>query len=436
VAVVSRLRWAIILVATAFVVVVEGLSDTLLDGVVPFPLDTAIVGLIVLGAGIVTSAVAFRVVERLERELRERNARLEAREATTRTLHAMTVAITALAELTDVLAATTRNARALLGADAAWLVLSTPEGGDRLAATSGPDGAFDPLGGFPFPASDARRFVRPDLVAVHLAAPLQRRGTTIGSLAIGTAARRTYDVDDLETLSSLANQAAIAIENDRLQRELRGLAISAERERIAREMHDGLAQVLGYVNAKSQAVEALLADGRVDDARTQMTELASAARSMYVDVREAIMGLSTPLGEGSLSGALDAYAHRFSEASKLAVAVESASPHLGDDLRPEVVANVMRIVQEALTNVRKHAAAQRVVIHLAGQPDGLAITVEDDGRGFDPSSEPGPADWPHFGRETIRQRAAAIGASASWDSAPGRGTRLRVVVPVGSMAAS
>lgn len=427
----TRLRWAAILIPTAFVVIVEALSDTLLDEVVPFPIDTAIVGLVVLGAGVVMAGVAFGIVERLERELRERNAELEARAATARTLHAMTMAITALAELQDILSATTRNARSLLGAEAAWLVLGTPEGEERLAAASGPDGAFDPLGGHPFSTADARRFVRPELVVVHLAAPLQRGGTTIGTLAIGTSVPRTYDVDDVETLSSLANQAAIAIENDRLQRELRGLAISAERERIAREMHDGLAQVLGYVNAKSQAVETLLADGRVADARAQMAELASAARSMYVDVREAILGLSTPLGEGSLAAALSAYTRRFSEASKLAVTVESASAHLGDDLRPEIVANLMRIVQEALTNVRKHAVAQRVVIRLASADDGLAVTVEDDGRGFDPAAEPLPSDWPHFGRETIRQRASAIGATATWDSAPGLGTRLRVVVPVG-----
>lgn len=426
----TRLRWAAILIPTAFVVVIEALSDTLLDQALPFPFDTVVVGLVVLVAGLVMSALAFRIVGRLERELRQRNAELERREATTRALHAMTVSITALGELQEVLAATARSARSLLAADVAWLVISTPEGDDHVSATSGPDGAFDLSGGFDAPATDARRFVRPDLRIGHLAAPLQRGGTTIGLLAVGSATPRTYGVDDLETLSSLANQAAIAIENDRLQRELRGLAISAERERIAREMHDGLAQVLGYVNAKTQAVETLLADGRVADARGQMAELASAARSMYIDVREAILGLSTPLGEGSLAGALGAYSQRFSEVSKLAVSVESSPAHLGDDLRPEVVANIMRIIQEALTNVRKHAVAQRVVIRLAPAEGGLAITVEDDGRGFDPASPPSPSDWPHFGREMIRQRAGAIGATATWDSAPGCGTRLRVVVPV------
>ena len=88
-----------------------------------------------------------------------------------------------------------------------------------------------------------------------LAAPLRRGGSTIGTLAVAGRTMPSHDVGDLETLSSLANQAAIAIENHRLEAELRALAVRHERERIAREIHDGLAQVLGYVNTKSQAVE-------------------------------------------------------------------------------------------------------------------------------------------------------------------------------------
>ena len=97
---------------------------------------------------------------------------------------------------------------------------------------------------------------------------------TVGTLAVGSRAHRSFGVDEVETLASLANQAAIALEHDRLQARLRELAVVAERERIAREMHDGLAQVLGYVNTKSQAVDELLADGRVDEARAQLAELA------------------------------------------------------------------------------------------------------------------------------------------------------------------
>src|SRR5512143_568668 len=313
-----RLQWLAIIVPVVFVVVVEWLSDTYLDEELSFTVDTALIGLVVLGAGIVMSTAMFRAVDRLAGELRQRNAELEARNAAARALHSMSVAITALADTDQVLAETAGNARKLLASDVAWVTRTGRDGVERLAATSGPADAFDPSGAEP--AEDADRFVRAPYRVERLTAPLQRAGATIGSLAVGSRSSRHHDVDDLETLGSLANQAAIAVENDRLQRDLRTLAISAERERIAREMHDGLAQVLGYVNTKSQAVEQLLDSGRTAEAKAQMAELAAAARSIYVDVREAILGLSTPLGEaagGAPSGeaglalALGAYLDRF-----------------------------------------------------------------------------------------------------------------------------
>jgi signal transduction histidine kinase len=165
-----------------------------------------------------------------------------------------------------------------------------------------------------------------------------------------------------------------------------------------------------------------------------MAELAAAARSTYVDVREAILGLTVPLTGGGSGGAglgavLEGYANRFADAAKLVVSVDVDSD-LGDtDVTPEVLANLLRIVQEALTNVRKHANAQRVAIRVQRDHRSLVLVIEDDGRGFDPSAPDLTSGWPHFGRETIRQRAAAIGGHATWDSAPNRGTRLWVEVP-------
>ena len=143
----------------------------------------------------------------------------------------------------------------MLDGDVALLVLARSDGTLLLAASSGPADAFDREGGLP--GTDFRRFVQAALIGTHLAAAVRRGEHSVGTLAVGSRSERAYAVDAVETLASLAGQAAIAIERDRLQRELRELAIRAERERIAREMHDGLAQVLGYVNTKSQAVAEL-----------------------------------------------------------------------------------------------------------------------------------------------------------------------------------
>ena len=157
-----------------------------------------------------------------------------------------------------------------------------------------------------------------------LAAPLRRGGSTIGTLAVAGRAIA-------EPPRSAISRPCRRWRTRRRSRsrttgstaELRALAVRHERERIAREIHDGLAQVLGYVNTKSQAVEGLLEAGRLDEARVQMAELSAAARSIYVDVREAILGLSEPRGRRGRTSRprLRDYADRFAEASKLAVSV-------------------------------------------------------------------------------------------------------------------
>jgi signal transduction histidine kinase len=222
-------------------------------------------------------------------------------------------------------------------------------------------------------------------------------------------------------------------ENERLQEQLRDLAVRAERARIAREMHDGLAQVLGYVNTKAQAVEELLAARQIDPARRQLAELAAAARSVYVDTRAAILGLTHPVAlENGIAAALDEYAARFADASKLAVTVDASAAARAMRLGPEIEEHVFRIAQEALTNVRKHAAARRARVVLHATDARVELTVEDDGYGFDPAAQ--PADRPQYGMRSIRERAASIDGSAHWSSRPGNGTVFHLEVPIRAAA--
>jgi signal transduction histidine kinase len=344
----------------------------------------------------------------------------------------VSVAITALVDLDQILAAVVGNARTLLGADVAILLLVDGDGRLRHAASSGPDGSIDRSGGLAAADDDdLGRHVGRELATCRLIAPLQRGPETIGQLAVGCRSARAFDVDDVETLASLADQAAIAIEHARLQDRLRDSAILTERERIAREMHDGLAQVLGYVNTKSQAVEQLLAAGRIADAREQMQELSAAARSLYVDVREAILGLRSPITPGlGLVGAIEAYAARFSDASKIQVRVEATEAAREATLEPEVEAQLFRIVQESLTNVRKHAGAGRALVRLERAGDDLHLELTDDGRGFGAPSDVAGGAWPRYGLPAMRERADAIDARISWGDAPSGGGRVILDVPL------
>ncbi len=431
----NRLRWLTILVPVALVGTIELVSDAWLDPYFPFPLDTLLVMLVVLALGAILSRRAFGEVDRLGDALRARNAELEERHATARGLQQVSVAITALADLDAILQATVDNARTLLAADVAFLLLSGPGDSATLRAQSGLREILDPTGGQP--GDDVHRFLRDGHAKALVQAPLRRGDTAIVTLAVSGGEERPLRIGDAETLSSLASQAAIAIENDRLQAELRELAVRGERERIARELHDGLAQVLGYVNTKSQAVEELLAADRVPEARNQLAELAAAARSIYVDVREAILGLSSPVAPaGGLVAALRAYGRRFAEASKLAVRVDATAVTGHLDLDPAVDDEIFRIVREALTNVRKHAAARRVTIRVAVEDEQLVVEIEDDGRGFDPVTMSATStDRTRFGLAGIRERAAAVGGRVEWRSAPGGGTIVHVAVPMETGAA-
>ncbi|HEY6958130.1 MAG TPA: sensor histidine kinase, partial [Candidatus Limnocylindria bacterium] len=257
-----------------------------------------------------------------------------------------------------------------------------------------------------------------------------------GDAAIGTLTVRWRrpgvepGLEEGELLDALANQAAVAIERDNLRSEVRQLAIRGERERIAREMHDGLAQVLGYVNTKALAVEELLASDRPADARRQLAELSAAARSVYVDVREAILGLTSAIAvERGLVGAIEEYVSRFAGAAKIAASVNATDEARRLRLAPETEGEVFRVVREALTNVRKHASAHRVVVDLSAAGGSLAVRVTDDGVGLDVGG-PASRDWPHYGMRMMRERAEALGGAVTWASAPTGGTVFDLRLPL------
>ncbi len=428
-----HLRWLSVAVPIAVVAVIEIASDSVLDPLLPFPRDTLLVVTVVAVIAVAAGILGWRAIDRLTETLRTRNRELQAREESARALHQVSMAIGTLADLDAILDVIVASARRLLAADVAVLALAGPDARPSLAASAGDAALVRAAGDGEGELGEARAFLADGLEAV-LAAPLQRGVSTIGTLCVASRQPRAFTIDEVETLSSLANQAAIAIENARLHDQLRELAVRGERERIARELHDGLAQVLGYVNTKSQAVEELLAASRTDEARVHLAELASAARSIYVDVREAILGLSSPVAPAGLHGTIEGYAERFAEASKLAVHVSTAPDAEHLDLPPAVEAQVFRIVQEALTNVRKHAAAQRVEIALEVADGALVVQVSDDGRGLGASEGAGEG-WPRYGATAMRERAETIGGSVTWSSTSGAGTCVRLEVPLAARAA-
>ncbi|MHB8960475.1 MAG: sensor histidine kinase [Candidatus Limnocylindrales bacterium] len=205
----------------------------------------------------------------------------------------------------------------------------------------------------------------------------------------------------------------------------RALAAVAERERLARELHDGLAQDLWLAKLKATRLAAQPELG--PEARALAEEVTAAVDAGMAEAREAVATMraaweTTGSLRELLSGALEDFEDRFG----LAVEFDCCADLPALSSRAE--AEALRVLREALTNVRRHADATVVRVR-GGVDDGhLVLEVRDNGRGFDPGSVGGE----RFGLAGMRERAAQIGAEIEIESAPRKGTRVRLVVPVGA----
>jgi signal transduction histidine kinase len=196
-------------------------------------------------------------------------------------------------------------------------------------------------------------------------------------------------------------------------------------------MHDSLAQVLGYVNTKAQAAQELLRAGQTERALAQIGQLGGAAREAYADVREQILGLRTSLGpDTAFIGALQDYLDQWQEQSGVRVNLAVDVPEeLLRALPPAAELQLLRIVQEALSNVRKHAHATVARLTITMDGDDLVTQVADDGAGFTPAALD-PAIFPRFGLTGMHERAEAIGGTLTVQSAPGAGTQVTARAPL------
>ncbi len=227
----------------------------------------------------------------------------------------------------------------------------------------------------------------------------------------------------------LVDLASMSIANALLHRSAQSMATLDERDRIARELHDTIAQVLGYISMRAASARLSLAGGDVAQLDSQLAEIGRVADDAYLDAREAILGLRVSTRRvGGLAATLQDYLHRFGRQSGMDVRLETpGDPALR--LPSNVEIQVVRVIQEALTNVRKHARAASARVTVEQRDGQLLVRVEDDGMGFDPIAFDRQTDR-GFGLETMRERLSGIGGRLAVESAPGRGTTVVATVPL------
>ena len=240
--------------------------------------------------------------------------------------------------------------------------------------------------------------------------------------------------DEIDELAGVINRLARQFEKHTWEQEERGLvrqqAIMEERERIARDLHDGFAQIPTYVQTKAGAVRLMLEGGQIDQAKTHLSQLEDAAKELLVEVREAIISLrlSSQVGSGLKQG-LQSYVEQLTRLSGLKVGL-IIDPGLDQlDLESEIELQLFRIIQEALTNVRKHSGASKAQVDLRLDGDILNLTIRDDGKGFD-QERTRPRGATGFGIKNMAERAQEIGADLRITPEPGGGTRVAVTVQI------
>jgi len=257
--------------------------------------------------------------------------------------------------------------------------------------------------------------------------PLKSRSRTIGIICLFSLNPDHFKPSEANLLFNVGSQIAVAIEKAWLYEKVQAVAVVEERERIAAELHDGLAQVLGYVITKSQATRQLLQ--KMIAANDYLVELENVAQEIYTDTREAILGLKTAIAtDGSMVSALREYAVRFSQMHNIKTEV-MVGDHRIPSLSPQVELQAIRIVQEALSNVRKHAKATRATVKVAAGENEVTIAVQDDGKGFDVDKN-GKGDWTKFGLRNMKERAGSIHGSLLVESMPEKGTKVTLSIPL------
>jgi len=258
----------------------------------------------------------------------------------------------------------------------------------------------------------------------HASIPLYFQDKPLGIMNVTGPEWRKLTAEELRLLSTIANQVGIAIERARLAEDATRLARAEERARIAREIHDTLAQGLTAIALNIEVAMHRL-DSRPDQARERLARALSMARENLEEARRSVVDLRTtsqlagkPLGE-----ALAGLARSFTADTGVAVRVQ-ADPSLQLPIRTE--AELFRIAQEALTNVRKHARAHSVEVALRRRGPSVALSVKDDGRGVLKEHERAGGQ----GLIGMRERARLLGGQLQVSSRPGRGTRVTARVPV------
>ncbi len=266
------------------------------------------------------------------------------------------------------------------------------------------------------------------------ALPCQREGYTtvavfrimtqqavLGTFSLHLREGRQLPANDLRVLETLGQHLGIALENLRLQAKATQLAVVEERNLVAQGLHDSIAQGLNFLNLQVQMLDAAVRDANLAEAREIVPLLRCGVEESYQDVRELLVNFRSKLESGELRPEVEQTLARFARQTGIVPSLRYQEDG-GAPLPADQQLQVLFILQEALSNVRKHAMASRVDVTITNGRD-FELRVQDDGRGYD-AREVAERNQAHVGLNIMRERAAYLQAQLELQSRPGHGASV------------
>lgn len=271
----------------------------------------------------------------------------------------------------------------------------------------------------PFPLRD--RLLPLGIITV-LFIPMMIAGRLEGAIALRFTQKRVFRAEEIELAQALVNQAMFAMELNRLSVASRESAVIAERNRLARDIHDTLAQGFTGVIVQLEAARGAAAKGDAATVARRMEQASDLARSSLGEARRSVRALRpSSLSDGTLLTALDSLLKRMADGTKLQTELQiEGDPRT---IAPEAEETLLRITQESLTNTIKHSGSRTFLATLGYHPAEIRLHLADEGRGFEPGSE-----TDGFGLIGMKERVMAIGGQFVLRSTPGAGVKIFVTL--------
>jgi len=252
------------------------------------------------------------------------------------------------------------------------------------------------------------------------------RDEVLGSYSLHFRQQRRLSPAESQLLETLGQHLGVALDNRRLSAQARQLAVVRERGLVAQGLHDSLAQGLNFLNLQLQMLDAAVKRGDQAEIDEILPLLRTGVDESYQDVRELLTNFRTKLSQGDLQAGIEDTVARFRRQTGIETELRFGRGE-GAPLPPDEQLQVLFILQEALSNVRKHSEASHVRIDVANDRD-FSLVIADDGQGYDPA-EVAERGESHVGLHIMRERAARMRAVIKLESQPGAGTRVALTLP-------